>query len=273
MKKRTKLIMCVLLIIILAVIIILVSRSAVCAPEGNGYDIVMPTGTPAETPENGNGNETEFEENTEEPEIVKELPKIDRVIDFEQLQSKNDEIYAWLYIPDTKINYPILQSKTDNGFYLNHDSDKNSSIAGSIYTENRNSMEYTDYNTLIYGHNMKNGIMFTDTLKYSDEDFFESHRDVYIYTAERAYKYKIFAAYVNDDNHILVANNFSTEEGFQNYLDKILALTEGVFDKTMEITTDDRIITLSTCNSSGSQRVLTQAVLEVVYEYEEMDRE
>ena len=183
-------------------------------------------------------------------------------IDFNDLREKNDEIYAWIYIPDTKINYPVVQSKTDNEFYLRRNEYKKNAVYGSIFTENHNTTMFTDYNTVLYGHNMLNGSMFADLLKYKDQGFFDSHRDFYIYTPEKAYQYKVFAAYFTDDSHVFAANDFSTEEGYREYIDTVKSQTDGSFDKTLELTVSDRIITLSTCYAKGTKRFLVQAFLE-----------
>jgi len=263
MKKRAVLIMILVLIII--------SSTAVgffyLRGTPNETDDEAETETPRKTAEATGETAADF---TELPETSEEVPKIAGVIDFEEWQSRNEDIYSWIYIPDTRVNHPIVQSKTDDKYYLNHDIDGNATIAASIFTERRNTTSFSDYNTLIYGHNMKNGTMFADILKYRDSEFFENHREVYIYTPERAYKYRIFAAYVNDNNHVLYANDFSTEQGFQTYLDMIRSKTDGIFDKSFEIKTSNRIITLSTCTASRSERFLIQAVLAAIYEYEDV---
>jgi len=256
MKKRILLVICLLIIFLAAVIIGLCIKYVFVAPPVS-IDVTPPMVTPIVT----------------DTPVVTEDPRVDgiieRRIDFADWQATNNEIYAWIFIPGTRVNYPIVQSRTSNQYYLNRDIHGNNSIAGAIFTENRNTMSFTDRNTLIYGHNMRNGTMFADTLQYTNRDYFDAHREIYIFTPDRAYRYVVFAAYVTDDNHILVANDFSSEEGFQIYLDKLAAFTVGAFDREREITTDDRIITLSTCTPRGDERFLTQAVLEEIYIYEE----
>ena len=197
------------------------------------------------------------------------MPTMDRLVDFNEWQEKNEDVYAWINIPDSNINFPILQSPDTNRFYLNHDINRESAVHGAIFTEKRNTKTFNDYNTLIYGHNMFNGTMFTPLRKYEKQEFFDSHRDVYILTPEKAYKYRVFAAYITDDRHVLSANDFSTVEGYQAYIDKLSVLDDGVFDKSIKLTTDDRIITLSTCvtPAGGNVRYLVQAVLDTVYAY------
>ena len=190
-------------------------------------------------------------------------------IDFIKLLKQNPEIYAWIRITDSVIDYPIVQSEIDNAFYLDHDIDKNYSMYGSIFTENRNTKTFEDRNTVIYGHTMKNNSMFSTLINYKDKVFFDTHQEIYIYTPEKAFKYKIFASYIADDSHVLVANDFSTDEGYQNFLDKIIPLKCENYDLETEVTTADRIITLSTCYNRTAQRFLVYAVLESVLGYNE----
>lgn len=126
------------------------------------------------------------EAKTEEPETVEAEPEeekepLDIPVDFEALQAENPDIYAWITIPGTNVDYPILQREGDNGYYLNHSVDGAGSIAGAIFTEDYNSKDFTDPNTIIYGHNMKNGSMFRTLHNYSDREFFDNNRDITIY--------------------------------------------------------------------------------------------
>ena len=189
-------------------------------------------------------------------------------IDFAKLYETNTDIYAWINIPNTNIDYPILQSyEEDDNFYIDRDLNKNKSSAGSIYTQKRNSMQFTDPNTLIYGHHKSTDVMFTRLLNFTEEAFFEENKVIYIYTPGHILTYEIFAAYLYDDRHILNSfNNFKDEEVFSRYLESCLNpksmiknVREGV-----TLTTQDRIITLSTCYTwYGDEpvRYLVQGVL------------
>lgn len=102
-------------------------------------------------------------------------------VKFEELQAVNPDIYAWITVPGTVIDYPILQHASDNTYYLMHNIDGSYGYPGCIYTENMNSKDFTDNNTVIYGHNMKNGSMFAQLHKFEDPDFFNENREVLIY--------------------------------------------------------------------------------------------
>ena len=106
-------------------------------------------------------------------------------IDFEKLLEINDDIYAWIRIPDTNIDYPIVQRAGDDAYYLRRDIYKKPKVAGSIFTEDCNSKDFDDPNTVIYGHNMRNKSMFQNLHLYEDPDFFKENPYVYIYTPGR----------------------------------------------------------------------------------------
>ena len=184
-------------------------------------------------------------------------------IDFESLTAQYPDIYAWITIPGTQINYPIVQHPSDNAYYLNHTVDGKKRVEGSIFTENYNSKDFSDPNTLIYGHNMKNGSMFKGLHKFKDKTFFSEHSELIIYQEGRILRYKIFAAYVYDSRHLMLSFDFDDVNIFRSYLNSVLTKKDmsSNIDTTVDVTTEDRIITLSTCNSNDSQRYLVQAVL------------
>ncbi len=156
----------------------------------------------------------EEEPQTEESHV--EIP-----IDFAQLQAQNPDIYAWIQIDGTNINYPVVQSATDNEYYLNHTIEGQEGYPGSIYTENWNTKEFTDFNTVIYGHDMKDGSMFQNLHNYADASYMQQHPNVVIYTPEKKFTYQIFAAVVYDDRHILHSFDYAFADQRQAFLDSI----------------------------------------------------
>ena len=207
--------------------------------------------------------ETEEETETETEEVQNAFDIPEKNLDWSSLYAENKDIYAWIYITGTQVDYPVLQSASDDTYYLNHNIDGSYGKPGCIYTEKINSKDFTNYNTVLYGHNMKNGEMFGCLHDYEDKTFFDENPYVYVYTEEKTYVYEIFAAYTATNAHILNTNDFSTQEGFADYLDNVVynkALT-GNFRNDTRVTSDNRIITLSTCTSNSSKRWLVQAVL------------
>ncbi|MDC7288832.1 class B sortase [Blautia schinkii] len=188
-------------------------------------------------------------------------------VDFDALKEKNEEIYAWITVPGTQIDYPVVQSESDDSFYMHRGIDREYLYAGAIYTERKNNKDFTDFNTVLYGHNMKDGSMFAGLHSFKDRDFFDKNREVIIYTPEHIYHYDIFAAYTYDDRHILNTYDFENEEVVQTYLEEIYAVRtmDAYIRDKIKVTSKDCIITLSTCiGNAPSSRYLVQGVLKEV---------
>lgn len=219
----------------------------------------LPSPAPSAAP-----TETPVATATPKPEIPEDAALL-RAVDFAALQEDTcADIYAWISIPDTRIDYPVLQHPSDDTYYLNYNLDGSKGYPGCIYTERENSRDFSDFNTVIYGHNMKNGSMFHDLHSYEDESFLSDHPYVYIYTPDRVLRYRIFAAYPYDDRHLLYSFDYATPEGRAGYLSEIFSIRSmsAVLDDQVAVTSDDRLITLSTCvGNQNENRYLVQAVL------------
>lgn len=184
-------------------------------------------------------------------------------LNFNKLQKTNPDIYAWIYIPGTSVDYPVLQHPTDDTFYLEHNIDGSAGLPGCIYSELLNGKSFDDRNTVLYGHNMRNGSMFATLHRYADKDFFDTNRYIYIYTEKGTYVYEIFAAYTYSDIHLLKGLDITSDEKFADYLESVLAI-RGMgnnIDNSLNIDSSDRIVTLSTCTSNDTRRFLVQGVL------------
>ncbi len=171
-------------------------------------------------------------------------------IDFDAMHKEiSEDIYAWIYIPNTHIDYPVFQHPTDNSYYLEHNIDGSEGYPGCIYTENYNAKDFSDPHTVIYGHNMRDTTMFSDLHLYEDEEFFENNRYVYIYTEDMVYVYKIFAAYQTNNAHQLLNYDFSNKNTVKSYLENTASRMEEpkVYDEDTVFSEDDQILTLSTC--------------------------
>lgn len=202
----------------------------------------------------------EAEPASEEPE----LPA--NPIDFPTLKADHPDIYAWVRVPDTNVDYPVLQSSVDDNYYLRRDLDGNYSLYGSVFTQSMNSTDFTDPVTVIYGHNTVDGTFFTDLHKFEDEEFFDSHDTFYIYMPGHVLTYRIVSAYRYDDRHILNSFDFSNEEVRREYFDYVVSPLSMVMNvregSTLDL--DDRIVQLSTCPTEGSasgNRYLVTGVL------------
>lgn len=187
-----------------------------------------------------------------------------RKIDFAAAQAENPDIYAWIWIPGTNVDYPILRSETEeDAYYLNHTIDKSEGLPGTIYVEKYNAKDFTDPVTVVYGHNMKNGTMFADLHKYEDQEFFDNNPYIYIYSPDQALRYRVFAAVTFDDRYLLGNYNFSDPEYFQTYLDELRSSIDGHVNTEVSVTQNTGILTLSTCiGDSPNQRWLVNATKE-----------
>jgi len=195
---------------------------------------------------------------------ISEDELVENPIDFAHWRSINSDIYAWIRVPNTNIDYPVAQSSTDDIFYLHHDIYGKYKFSGTIYTEMQNSREFTDPNTVLYGHNMTKGYMFHNLYKFQDETFFNNNKYFYIYTPTNVYTYTIYSAYQYDDRHILNSFDFTDKEIFANYIEMTKNPTYMLKNvrEDVSVTTDDKIVTLSTCLGNGRlYRYLVQGVL------------
>lgn len=166
------------------------------------------------------------------------------VVDFESLYKINEDVVGWIYIEDTVINYPLVQG-TDNKRYVERMVDGRYNAAGSIFLDYRNSWDFSDKNSVLYGHNMKNGSMFAQILKYRDAEFFEAHPIGMIITPERKFRFEVIAGYVTDVYDDAWQLSFADDDTFLQWLQD--SMNRSVIGGTFDIDVSDRIVTLSTC--------------------------
>ena len=202
----------------------------------------------------------EPETETEEPTEIDENIYCERVHDFDELKDQNEDIYAWINVPETKVDYPILQTEEDN-YYLNRNLDRSSGYPGCIYSNKCNSKEFTDYITVFYGHNMKNKTMFGSLHGFEDEDFFQENTQFYIHTETGRLTYEIYAVVKFTDAYIPAYYDVDTAEGRDSFLDavreRVPKYSGSYLHEEMEIEPEDRLVVLSTCVSGvGEQRYL-----------------
>ena len=191
----------------------------------------------------------------------------DNPVDFDSLQDQNEEIYAWIKIEDTDVDYPIVQSANDDDFYLRHSAyDKSWLASGAIYTQGMNSKDFSDPITVIYGHNGYRETMFTTLHRFEDPDFFNSHEYFYIYLPGRKLTYQVVSAFKYDDRHIMNSFNFAVPEDLASFQDTILnpnsALKNVRTELDTQINENSKIVVLSTCiTNQKSNRYLVCGVL------------
>lgn len=183
-------------------------------------------------------------------------------VDFEELRSANSDVIGWIYVNALSdiINYPVVQGK-DNEEYLHATYMKNYNFAGTIFIDYENSRDFSDCNTIVYGHNMKNGSMFGSLKKFVTEaETYEKSPYFWILTPEKDYLYEIFSAYttaVNSKTYTLFKGP-GTE--FEEYLDWAKSNSE-IKTADMELTRMDHAVTLSTCTGNQATRFVVQGKL------------
>lgn len=188
--------------------------------------------------------------------------------DFQKLQEANADVKGWIQfegIPE--ISYPVLQHPSDNEFYLKKMWNKEENTAGSIFLDIVNSSDFQDANTFIYGHNMKNLSMFGRLKEYKEQAFYAGKEYFWIYTPTANYRYQIFAMHeAKVDGGFFKTFEDHTEE-YAWYVNE--AKKASRYDTGVEVTGDDKIVTLSTCTARGDHwRFLVQGKL-VGIEYKE----
>jgi len=220
----------------------------------------LPTETPDSTPTNSPTLEPSPEITPEPIDDGIRLP--DRVIDFVELHNRNPDVIAWINVPGTSIDYPVVISR-DNDDYLRRGFDGNHDTAGTIFIDMINRPDFSDRVTVMYGHNMRDGTMFADLHRFSDTEFFNDNRELKLYTHEGLHVYEIIAAYRTDDNNILYQTDYSDDDVWKSYITDIFNNTDpsaNLFLK--EIGENDKMLTLSTCiRNEDEMRFLVQGIL------------
>ncbi len=181
-------------------------------------------------------------------------------IDLAGLQARNPDVVGWLWIPDTEVNYPVMQA-ADNQKYLTRDFYLNYDVGGSIFMDYRNQADASDENTILYGHNMKNKAMFGGLKLYAALEYRQEHPDLYLFTQEGMFRYQIFAAYKTESSSPSYTREFS--EGEKGAFLRYIASCAG--ETRTELPEENaRLLTLSTCTSvrKTERFVLHAALLE-----------
>lgn len=184
-------------------------------------------------------------------------------IDLKSLQEVNPDVLGWISIPDTELSYPIVQAE-DNQYYLNHTWKQERNPGGSIFMECTNSPDFSQFNTILYGHRMNNDSMFGTLKYYSDMDFWREHPSIYIVNGTGVHRYDIFAAHevgVRDIVYRLDLEESGLQEDFITF-----CLERSVLDTGLHPQGEDQTLMLSTCVDSSSHSSVRWVVLAVLAE-------
>ncbi len=186
---------------------------------------------------------TELPKLPESEEVAEEnAPAIS--VDFEKLTQQNSDVVGWIYCKDTPISYPVLQAD-DNDYYLQRMINGKYNAGGSIFMDYRSNADMSSLNTVIYGHNMKNGSMFGMLEGYKKQAYYEEHSVLWYLTPKGTYKIEPILGYVTDAASDAYTD-FQTEEEMMAYLEN--AMRKSTFVSDVAIETVKQIVTLSTCS-------------------------
>lgn len=164
------------------------------------------------------------------------------VVDFGELKKINPDIIAWIYSPGTPIDYPVTLGR-DNQYYLKRMYDGSYNENGCIFLDFRNSPDFMDKNSVIYGHHMKTEAMFSTIEGYKEQSYFEEHPVMYLITETENYRVEMFAGVVRQALDVPLA--FISGQDFINYAQSLRGIS--TFNSDVELTENDRILTLFTC--------------------------
>ena len=182
-------------------------------------------------------------------------------VDFEKLLEMNSDVVGWIRFDEpSEINYPVVQGR-DNEEYLKRTFEANTNKLGTLFVDVNNPGDFSGRNTFIYGHNMKNGSMFAQLLKYKDDSFYKEHPYFYIYTPDgKVRTYEIFSAGVVKDTSDSYIMDYADDAAFQTYIDYIKQ--QSAYPTSAEVTTASKIVSLSTCtNVRDNERFLVHGVM------------
>lgn len=203
--------------------------------------------------------------NTDEPE--------NNISTYEKLKAINPEYKFWVEVENTNISYPVVQCN-DNSYYLKKDFNKQNNSAGTIFMDALNDFEI-DNNTVLYGHNMKNKTMFNNITLFKEEHFFNQNNKIKIKhdMEDREYIYEVFSVYHSDNNFNYNTVKFGQGYTFTDFIEDIKA--KSIYKTDIEISENDKIITLSTCSYEfkGAKTTIHAKLIEINYLNEEKQKE
>ena len=218
-----------------------------------------------EMPQQEEKPDTTEETSGEDDSVV--LPSVE----FELLQEDGPDIIAWLTLPDTAVNYPVTQAE-DNDYYLRHLYDGTYNKAGCLFADYENKKDFSDRNTIIYGHNMRDGSMFASLNEYKEQSYYDSHPQMYLVTPDGGYLCDIFAAFEakpkeSGSDTSPWRMEWKDDGAYTTWLSAMA--DRSVVETDVTVTSSDKVLTLSTCTPGGASRFIVMGKLtEVVTETE-----
>ena len=216
------------------------------------------------------GNEPEMDSKHVWGPLIAKLPRDAperKQIDWEALLERNEDVTGWITVPAVSISYPVMQAD-DNDFYLHRDIDRNYLFAGSIFMDADCSASLLRYNTIIYGHNMRDGSMFAKLRNFQDKETWNACRYFWIQTPEADALYEIFSIHTAAADSDTFTLQFADYEELELWRNRMISLSDP--QTGVGLKEDDRVVTLSTCTESSQIRMTVQGKLIWKRDLEEM---
>lgn len=201
----------------------------------------------------------------------------DTSVDFKALQEENQDIFAWLYIPDTDIDAPVLQSTRADDYYENHNVYQEEDDGGALYTELANLKNMCDFNTVIHGKTSPDGEdgLFSDLYRFANPDFFDTHDAVYLYLDGNLLTYTVVAAYERENTSLIRSYDFTYGSGCERFLEDMYSIREmgkNQREGWEEITPCHFLITLTTQKGADPEKQFVVIAVLVGDAAKEIDR-
>lgn len=182
-------------------------------------------------------------------------------IDFKALKEINSDTVGWIKVNGTNIEYVVVQGD-DNNYYLNHNFEKQSNNAGWIFADYKNKFDYTDYNIVIYGHNMRNDSMFGTLKNVLKKEWYdkEENRHIFLVTEKGTLTYEVFSVYEEKASDYPIQTVFSSDNEYLKFLNTVKG--KSIKDFNVELSAEKGTLTLSTCGNDNKNRVILHAIKE-----------
>ena len=180
----------------------------------------------------------------EEQDAEEQAPVRKSKMDYSYLRTVNEDLVAWITAEGLPIDLPVVQGE-DNDYYLTHRFDRQPNRLGTLFVDMHNKPDFTDKNTVIYGHNMNDGSMFASLVNYKSQEFYNDFPTMDIFTPQGDYTIEIFAGQLADGNDPFIQFDFKDDMDFMTYITYLKVIS--TFESPVEVSTEDQIITLSTC--------------------------
>ena len=200
----------------------------------------------------------------EKPQIEDDIKDNDEIIeseyniDFEALKKRNKDIVAYLNVPNTNVDTTVVRGK-NNSYYLNHNFDKKWNNCGWAFADYRNRFDGSDRNIVIFGHNLKNKRLFGSLKNTLNKKWYTNKENqiITLVTEKEEAKYQVFSIYTIPKEEYYIKTSFNSDNEYNNFLNTIKK--RSIYDFKVPLNSNDTILTLSTCQPGGSERLAFHA--------------